>query len=231
MQDRSEDWPEMEQVVPVPSVGEGFEGQGHFAAFGKPWVLGQGWRSEPESGLQRGTVSLGWDRCALWVVAELPDAAVFSHSEADNQKLWELGDVCEIFLQRRRQVEYLELHVSPNGHQAHWRWTEERFAKVREGHLPLAECLADARAFTAEVRDLTGEAGWGVRVRIPAGVFAPGLFWQPGEELWVSCSRYDADAQGRNAILSSTSPHRKPSFHRRDEWRMVRLVEPGGELG
>jgi hypothetical protein len=50
-----------------------------------------------------------------------------------------------------------------------------------------------------------------------------GQTFEAGQILELSFSRYDAGPEGTPDILSSTSPHRELSYHRRHEWREVVL--------
>lgn len=193
------------------------------AEFSSPWKMQQAWRPKPERGFRAGKVRMAWDSGALWVIADLPDREVFSASTAHGQKLWMLGDVFEIFVQREGTTRYLELHVSPNNHRLHLRWSEAGFKRMNSGTAALDEFAADPAGFDSQTRKLPGRRGWQVVVRIPARLLPGGRTLRPDDLLRVSYSRYDADQNGKNTILSSTSPHAKASYHRRDEWRVVRL--------
>jgi hypothetical protein len=204
--------PDMEEVVVR-----------HRADFSEPWRMQQAWLAEEQAEFLPGTVGLAWQPDALWVLAILPDREIFSASTADGEHLWMLGDVFEIFVQRVSDPTYLELHVSPNGHQLHLRWTEKGMQAVREKKATLEEFTADPRAFFSKVTRLPENAGWAVLAKIPAAILPDGAPFSPGQELALSLSRYDTDGQGKNAILSSTSPHAVLSYHRLHEWRHIIL--------
>jgi hypothetical protein len=195
----------------------------HPKKFSLPWRMGQAWLGEETKGFQAGTVSMAWQKDKMFFWALLPDREVFSSSTEDGQSLWSLGDVFEIFIRREESQKYLELHVSPNGHQLHLRWSVEGFQRMREGKARLQDFQGGSRDFAAQVFTLSRPAGWGVLVQMPAGILPGGGPFQKGDKLSVSFSRYDAGAGGQPAILSSTSPHAKPSYHRWQEWRAVVL--------
>jgi hypothetical protein len=184
----------------------------------------QAWLEREEENFRAGSVSLAWQPDALWVSALLPDDQIFSASTADGQELWTLGDVFEIFLRRADSEDYLELHVTPNSYQLHLRWPAGGLDKVRNGTATLRDFMADPRAFSAEVTKLPQTGGWAVLVNIPTSI-VPGIAtsFSPGQKLAISLSRYDADGNGQNPVLSSTSPHKKLSFHRLQEWRQIVL--------
>jgi len=191
--------------------------------FSQPWHLQQSWLDAEQEGFQAGTVSMAWTPENLHVFAMLPDEEVFSASTDDNQEMWTLGDVFEIFVRREDSPTYLELHVTPNAHQLHLRLTAEDFENIRLRKAELHDFQADARAFTAEIKKLSGQKAWVVFARIPASILPNGLPFRAGDRLLISFSRYDTDGKGMNVVLSSTSPHHKLCFHRQQEWREVVL--------
>lgn len=190
---------------------------------GGPWTMGQAWRETPEPGLRPGEVRFGWMPDALWIFADLPDDHVTSRSTDHSQLMWELGDVFEIFVAEPGAPLYLELHVTPNNHRLHMRWTERDFARVRTREATTSEFIAAPDAFASWVRRFPSGGGWQVLARVPATLWPDAGAFRPGQKLEVSFSRYDAGPEGTEPVLSSTSPHRKLSYHRRDEWRTVVL--------
>lgn len=203
---------------------------GEFAAArreitGGPWSLGQAWRVEPVNGLRCGTVRFGWDPDALWVLAELPDDYIITRSTGHDQRMWELGDVFEIFVQRQHSRYYLELHVTPKNHRLLLQWTKTGLAEVSAKRRLLEEFQRPGDLFESWVRVRKNPNRWQLLVRLPAAVLPGGSPFQPRQKLSVSFSRYDAGRKGTASILSSTSPHRKLDFHRRHEWRSV-VLEP-----
>ena len=201
---------------------------GNFAAAlreitGGPWTMGQAWRAEPESDMHPGKVRFGWTPDALWVLATLPDDHVASRSTKHNQDMWSLGDVFEVFVARARSPLYLELHVTPNNHRLHLRWTKRNFDKVRHKEKTVADFHADPGAFQSWVRRSNTVKGWEVLVCLPASLWPDDRKFAPGQKLRASFSRYDTSPGRAKPILSSTTPHRKASYHRRHEWRTLVL--------
>lgn len=78
-------------------------------------------------------------------------------------------------------------------------------------------------AFGSRVTILAGGQGWRIHARIPADTLPGGRTLRQGDQFHLSFSRYDADQKGVKTILSSTSPHKVASYHRRHEWRLVQL--------
>lgn len=190
---------------------------------GGPWTMEQAWRATPENKLRPGTVRFGWQPDALWVLADLNDEHITSRSTTHNQDMWALGDVFEIFVARRGSPRYFELHVTPNNHRLHLRWTGRDFAKVGKKLKTVADFHADPDAFQSWVRRSPDGSGWQVLARIPAAIFPGGKAFRAGQRFAFSFSRYDAGPEETPKVLSSTSPHRKLNYHRRHEWRTIIL--------
>lgn len=170
------------------------------------FLLTQPWAAQPEARFRPGTVRLAWSVDALLVLADLHDDEVRTSATADNQRLWELGDVFEIFLQAEGNDAYTELHVAPNGIRMHLRFPE---------NLPVTPVGFQASA------NLTA-TGWRVEARIPAEVCGLPRF-EAGTILRVSFCRYDAGA-GAPPVLSTSAAHPAVSFHHPDEWPRVVLL-------
>ena len=190
---------------------------------GSAWSLAQAWRAAPQEGLLPGTVRFGWTPEALWIYAELTDNHIITRSTGHNQNMCTLGDVFEIFVARRGSPRYLELHVTPNNHRLHLRWTRREFDKVRKKLKTVADFHAAPAAFQSWVCRSPYDSGWQVLACLPAGIFPGGTTFRVGQKFAVSFSRYDAGPEGTPDILSSTSPHRKVDYHRRHEWRTIVL--------
>lgn len=219
--------PELPSAEPVPRLGAvPPAGEGvHPGNHSRPWRMGQAWLPRESPRFQSGSVSMAWDPDTLTVFAHLPDRDVFSASRSDGEEMFRLGDVFEIFIRRADSEEYLELHVSPNGHQLHLRWTEAKFRRHGAG-VPLQEFKADPRAFSSRVNVLENEKGWSVLIRIPPEIFSDGQALRQGDRFTLSFSRYDVDRLSWSRgfyTLSSTSPHQAANFHRFQEWRTAVL--------
>jgi hypothetical protein len=172
-------------------------------------TLRQSWLPAPEPGFLPASARTAHNGTHLIVLAELPDDDIFTLSTGPNQKTWELGDVFEIFLQPAGAEHYFELHTTP----ANTR-TQFRLAKPGATLEPLPDGTFASCVWKSETR-------WHTLVETPLtllGTTAP-------TEVRLSFSRYDAFRTGRPPILSSTSPHPVPKFHRPAEWLPLR-IEP-----
>lgn len=176
-------------------------------ATSEPLELHQHWLPSPEPGFQPARARAVHDGTNLLVLAELHDADPFTLSDGPNQKTWELGDVFEIFLQPAGSETYFEFHITPANTRCQF-----RFAKPGAPLEPLPDGTFASRVWKTETH-------WHALAEIPF----PVLGLRPGETLRASFSRYDAFRHSRPPILSSTSPHPVPKFHRPAEWLPVRL--------
>lgn len=150
----------------------------------------------------------GWKPGALLVAAELEDDDVFTHAARAGERLWELGDVFEMFLETAAPSFYVELHVAPGNVRA-----QLRIPLPRPQVEP--ETLMTPPAFASRAWQRPG--GWSVEAVVPFETIggAPARF---------SFSRYDY-ARGRGEpVHSSTSPHKTLDFHRRHEWGTLELA-------
>ena len=188
---------------------------------GGPWTMQQAWLRKPDKALRPAVVRFAWEPDALWVLADLSDDFVTARSTGHSQKLWMLGDVFEIFVARNRTPFYLELHVNPKGHKLHLRLSPEIVREMKAGEHVFEKAQASVSEFDGWVKK--GKGGWQVLARVPAAILPNGKPFRHGQKLDISFSRYDAGPKGTPEILSSTSPHKALSYHRRHEWGQIVL--------
>jgi hypothetical protein len=174
----------------------------------------QHWLPAPEEGFHEGTASFTHDGEFLILQAELiqphPQA---SKATGHGQRLWELGDVVELFLQREGETAYREYQVAPNGKTLSLLYPDSTcVAGVRAGTRLMEEFLTDE----IPRHEITlGERGWSVRLEIPIEFPVKD---RTGEGFRVSCCRYE-HREGLPPVISSTSPHAVRDFHRPQDWR------------
>ena len=189
---------------------------------GAEFHLRQPWQREPASSLRPTHVRLAWTPKALLVEAEITDDEVTTRATADNQKMWELGDVFEAFIQLEGNRDYVELHVTPNNKRMHLHLLGV-VGKASEDAVPVPfeQMLVHPVGFRSTATRTP--TGWRVTMSIPASVFRIPVF-HPGLALRVSFCRYDAAATGE-PVLSTTADHPVIAFHRPHEWTTVTLLE------
>jgi hypothetical protein len=184
--------------------------------------LQQTWREKPEPDFTPGIVRLGWRGHSLLVFAELEDADIFTRATADNQRMWEIGDTFEMFLQLADSPGYAEFHVTPNNRHLQLRFPNSKtVSRAREQNL-FDEFLLPGVIFHS--RTWVEKRQWFIYAEIPVlavcGADQPlaGTSWR------FSFSRYDYVRGRAEPIISSTSPHSEPDFHRQPEWRTLQFV-------
>lgn len=168
----------------------------------------QAWLEAPEADFLAAEIRVGWTPTSLLVRADLPDRDIFTQATESNQRMWELGDVFEIFLQAADRSDYVELHVTPPNLrlQLHFQSAGKPATHLDDG------------AFASRVKIDSENQRWTVHAEIPARLVS-GRDSIHAEESWhFSFSRYDASRDGRPPVLSSTSPHQALNFHRIHEW-------------
>lgn len=180
-----------------------------------PFELGQPWQPETDPGFRPAKVRVSWKPAALHVRADLTDDEITSNSTGDNQKMWELGDTFEFFLMTAGREDYVELHVTPNGHRLHAHFPS------KDRRSPLEKFLVSPPSFTATATPT--ESGWRIEAEIPPSVLGAASF-AAGSRLRIAFARYDASLTGK-PVLSSSARHREIAFHRPDDWTPIQLVD------
>ncbi len=191
------------------------------AAQGARFDLGQPWAEAVQARFRPAIVHLAWTLGALLVEADLTDDEVYSSSCNDNDRLWEMGDVFEIFTMIEGRRDYEEFHLAPNNCRMHLRLPGVGGRPSPESK-PLAfeEMLVSPIGFAGEARRTS--LGWRVEASIPAEALRLPAFVE-GQRLRVSFCRYDASSVGE-PVLSTTSPHPVMAFHRPEEWSLIVLT-------
>ena len=172
-------------------------------------ALGQFWLPQAEPDFLQAEVRVGRVADQLLVLATIPDLDIFTRATVPNQRTWELGDVFEIFLKPESEGHYRELHVTP----ANTR-TQFGFSAVGAPSEILTDGIFESRVWIESGR-------WIVLASIPCGVITNRSSIENGERWRFSFCRYDAFQDGRMPVLSSTSPHPIPKFHRPDDWGLM----------
>jgi hypothetical protein len=183
-----------------------------------PCALGQAWRAEAEPGFAPGQVRAGWRRDALLLFAELSDHDIFTHATALNQRMWELGDTFEVFLRPANRPEYVEFHVTPNNQRLQLRIPSIEALRRAQAANVFDEFLLPGNVFRSVTRVRPDRQKWFVYAVIPAIAVCGQDRVNAGSRWLFSFSRYDYTRGGGEPVISSTSPHAAPDFHRQQEW-------------
>jgi hypothetical protein len=184
--------------------------------------LAQPWNDALDEGFQPAGVLVEWNSETIKVIAHLSDTDILTQATEDNQRLWELSDVFEIFLMVEGRSDYVELHVAPNNRRMHVQ--KPNAAGIRESDgstIAFEEMLVSPIGFTSETVKTT--SGWQVQAHIPAAVLNLDAFTE-GTRLRASFCRYDVSSEG-TTVLSTTADHPVIAFHRPEEWTRLVLID------
>lgn len=191
-------------------------------AWAQPIVLRQAWRDAPEPGFRPGVIRVAWRDDRLLVFADLIDDDVTTGATAAGQRFWELGDTFEIFLRRDGVPSYLECHVTPTNLRLQLRFPEGGPAAL--GADPFTAALVPGDGIQSNTWPREDGRGWVVFAAVPA-TLADGPPGSLAGSTWrFSFGRYDYMSRSPAPVISSTSPHPAPSFHRQQEWGRLRCV-------
>jgi hypothetical protein len=171
-------------------------------------VLGQTWLVSPQENFRAGVARLGW-QAKIFLSATLEDDRIFTGATADNQRLWELGDVFEIFLKEKSREDYLELHVAPCGCRSQLHFPREQaLLDLRKGIGRVEDFAVNDALFDFRVRTEVGR--WEVFAQIPVSSLGLQLTTLKGRAVFASSSRYEypdpnAPAVGRDWYFAKRS--------------------------
>jgi lysophospholipase L1-like esterase len=187
-----------------------------FPAFWKSADTGPGTRAR-----------LLWDDDALYFAATMTDAELRSFGTRRNDKLW-LGDVFELFLKpSTERPEYYEFQVNPKSV-----ILELPFAHRGEDFDKLAALPPWGLSAVAVYDGTLDQPGdrdraWSVEGRIPWSAFArTGGRPSPGAAWRFAICRFDYGPEGTEPVLMSSAPLRRPSFHRFEDYGVLRFENP-----
>lgn len=193
----------------------------HAFRWAQPLPMRQAWRTASESGFRPAVVRVGWHVNHVLVLAEMDDEDVVSSATGHGQRFWELGDTFEMFLAPEGGTHYIECHVTPDNHRLQLRFPMEGPRVL--GADPFTAALVPGDDVRSRVWRRQDRPGWVVLASVPvtlAGVSPSSL----GGGVWrFSFCRYDGATTASEPVISSTSPHPVPAFHRPHEWGTLRF--------
>lgn len=178
-------------------------------------VLRQSWQGAEALPAEKGTAYVGAAAAGLSFYVLYEDSDVFSTATADNQQMWTLGDVAEVFVKPGvDRSDYWEVHVTPNG------FLMDIYIPDRQrfmgGEVTWDEVIAASSGTARRVQVL--EDRWAAELVIPWAAF--GVEGRPaqGERWQFAVCRYNYNGGLQNPELSSTAPLSQPGFHRYEEF-------------
>lgn len=185
--------------------------------------LGQSWLAEPEREFEPAKVRMGWRHESLVLLAELKDADIFTLARHATEPLWELGDTLEIFLRPRGQGAYAEFHVAPNNLRMQLRFADTVALERARKRGSFDDVLVHGDHFTSRTWVHADRGYWYALLEIPLRTVCEEPQSLPGAEWLFSFCRYDYTRGRARPVISSTSVHARPDFHRQEEWGVMRF--------
>ena len=187
-------------------------------------ALGQAWRPVPEKDWAPGWVRMGWRDGSLRLLAQLEDADIHSEALAHNQRMWELGDVLEIFLQPVPRPDYVELHVTPHNQRLQLRFPGVEAVRQAQAADDFNRWLLPDGVFFSRTWIQAAHGRWWVYARIPAAAVCGAPQPLP-DTRWRFCfGRYDYTRGRPKPVLSSSSALDQPKFHLPELWGTLEFV-------
>jgi hypothetical protein len=183
--------------------------------------LKQAWLEKEEADFAPGFVRIGWRENSLLVFAELIDVDIFNAATSLNQRAWEMGDTFEIFLQPVDYPMYFEFQVTPNNHRV-----QLQFANIGDvENIRKSGSVEPALMYNEAFRSRTwinhNVKCWYVYAEIEAEKLGDQAGPLQGRQWRFSFGRYDYTRNRSEPIISSTSLHAEPDFHRQQEWGVI----------
>ena len=185
--------------------------------------LRQAWRvAGAESGFQSGWARISWEPQGLWLESLFMGKAPRNRALTLNEYTWELGDICEFFLQIEGGTEYLELHVTPENQRLQLAWPVigQSLQAVRAGTLPLEKFMIPQTDWVTSAVRIAADF-WVTRTFLPAARLGLEQL-QAGQSLRGAACRYDCTLT-QPYVLSSTAHFRAPEYHAREAWHSIVL--------
>lgn len=188
--------------------------------------LTQAWLSEEQKDFSPATVFVGWTEGQFHLLADLEDVDIFNPIKTDGEPAFLKGDVFEMFFRPLSQSSYVELHVTPGN--AKFQLcipSAEQFAEQRSSQIPDSWFIRE-RKFSSKIQINPDQQCWTVYASVSASMIYEDKkeLIEEGDEWLFSFSRYDYTRGKKQPVLSSSSEHKKLSFHRQLEWKKLRFV-------
>lgn len=186
------------------------------------WLpLAQSWLRARKRRPPRAWATALWRRDALHFRVLFHGAAGSNRARELNERTWELGDVCELFLQRADATEYLEIHVTPENVRLQLRWPEGGLARLRRGDSALAEfAITDPNWVQSSVEKYP--TAWQVDLAVQASCLGVDHFDESVTVRAAVCA-YRYSNSGAPADLVSTAQLEIPGFHQPSRWHRLAL--------
>ena len=172
--------------------------------------LRQHWSGSEALPQEAGVARIGATPTGLSVYVRYEDSDIFSTATANQQRMWTLGDVVEVFVKPGlERSDYWEVHVTPNSFLMDLHFPSR--AGMRSGEHAWEDVITPESGTVFQT--LVTDGSWSAELTIPWSAFgetdipASGTTWQ------FAVCRYNYNGGLENPELSSTASLTKRSFH------------------
>ena len=180
-----------------------------------PLPLRRHWLAPDAMPVEGGVALVGAAAEGLSFYTRYVDSDIFSTATADDQKMWTLGDVAEVFVKPGvNRNDYWELHVTPNDFIMDIHIPDR--ARFQAGKITWNDVIAPSSGATRRTGVFDGH--WCVELCVPWSAFdcpdipAAGATWQ------FAVCRYNYNGGLDNPEHSSTAPLTNSSFHHYEDF-------------
>lgn len=164
---------------------------------------------------------MGWRDNSLLIFAELMDIDIFNSAIRPNQRLWELGDVFEVFLRPVNIESYAEFQIAPDNQRLQLRFPNDRVVERLRNTNRFEDAMVADQMFHSMTWTEAHLCRWYVHVEIQASAVYGHDECMENAQWRFSFGRHDYTRGSDEPVVSSTSPHARPDFHRQSEWGTV----------
>ena len=175
-----------------------------------PLPLRQQWNGADALPKEEGVARIGATTMGLSVYIRYEDSDIFSTATANQQRMWQLGDVVEVFVKPGLdRSDYWEVHVTPNDFLMDLSIPSR--AGMQSGEYSWEDIISPESGTVFQTRVVDG--AWSAELTIPwsafgvTGIPVSGTTWQ------FAVCRYNYNGGLEDPELSSTAPLSKRSFH------------------
>ena len=173
-------------------------------------VLRQHWTGADALPVETGIARIGATTKGLSVHIRYEDSDIFSTATANQQRMWQLGDVAEVFVKPGLdRTDYWEVHVTPNNFLMDLSIPSR--SGMQSGEHSWEDIISpeSGTVFQTHVTD----GAWVAELTIPWSAFGVAGIPESGTTWQFAVCRYNYNGGLEDPELSSTAPLSKRSFH------------------
>jgi len=187
----------------------------------------QNWVDQPEADFQTGKVQVLWDPSHLHILATFQDEDIVGLSTNGMMRSLCVSDIFQVFIDDENELDYREIHVTPDNQCKLLRWSEDRFRKFNEGEISLDEILMDPDGSSRNQTWVEKENNqWTAYLALASTFFSSERKeFGKGSHYRIGFCRFDTSPSSPQSVLSSTCSFKDgPLFHQRQYWHDLELL-------